>query len=141
MSVPTHHSNCHTYAYPTRCYLCGEEVYFFFVVVDRVFFDELNYPWKIHNCFLYQMKDIIEDFISQHSGTRTIEYIRRLILNSAEDRDIPVPIDRIELLENYIRRVTSTTTIVNVKPDNDYFVGTGEITNINKNINFYKNIN
>lgn len=46
-----HGPYCNSITFPTRCRFCGSEVFFFSCDCgSRVFFDELGYPWPIHNC-------------------------------------------------------------------------------------------
>lgn len=51
MSIPHHKPGCITKAYKTRCPKCSADVFYFSCNCGtKVFFDELGYPWDIHNC-------------------------------------------------------------------------------------------
>lgn len=48
---PTHGWWCNARTYPTRCKYCKEEVFYFSCDCgSKVFFDDLGWPWPIHNC-------------------------------------------------------------------------------------------
>ena len=55
-STATHGSWCNTRTYPTQCPRCTSQVFFFQCDHEsRVFFDHLDQPWPIHDCFLRRM--------------------------------------------------------------------------------------
>lgn len=49
--MQTHGSWCNSFAYPTRCWHCGNSIYFFGCACgSRVLFDDLGIPWPKHLC-------------------------------------------------------------------------------------------
>ena len=55
-SAATHGHWCNTRTYPTQCPRCKSQVFFFQCDHEsRVFFDHLDQPWPIHDCFLRRM--------------------------------------------------------------------------------------
>ena len=46
---------CNAKTYKLRCKYCGKMIYYFSCDCgSKVFFDELDYPWPIHNCLEYR---------------------------------------------------------------------------------------
>ena len=46
-----HGPSCNTITFPTRCRLCSTRVFYFSCDCgSKVFFEELGYPWPIHDC-------------------------------------------------------------------------------------------
>jgi len=62
---PTHGPWCNTRTWPTRCRYCSEKVFFYTCSHgSKVFFDELGWPWPLHQCDEYCSRhhNIIRNF-------------------------------------------------------------------------------
>ena len=139
MSVPTHNSNCFTKAYPTYCPDCGQEVFFFCCSCgSKVFFDELHYPWPQHHCRQYELRTALQ--IVRDSGRLTDDeiYSRIQIYSSTHGKSISA--DFYEIIDNELNKRKKPFKCYEIKYDEAIKGFSGQIVEINSNVNFAKRL-
>lgn len=95
VSGGTHGWWCGSRTYPTRCRDCGAEVYYFSCNCGcKVFFDNLGWPWPIHDCTPYLQ--------AQRQIQLQEEYAQRMVEQCERRQRLDMPIIRRDPLENSV---------------------------------------
>ncbi|MBI2353398.1 hypothetical protein HYV11_04125 [Candidatus Dependentiae bacterium] len=139
MSVPTHNSNCITKAYPTYCPDCGQEVFFFWCSCgSKVFFDELYYPWPQHHCRQYELRTSLQ--IIRDSGRLTDDEIYSRIQDYSSTHGKLISDEFYEIIDNELSKRKKPFKCIEVKFDENIKGFSGQIVEINKDVNFAKRL-
>lgn len=140
MSVPTHNSDCITKAYPTYCPDCGQEVFFFCCSCgSKVFFDELYYPWPQHHCRQYELRTALQ--IVRDSGRLTDDEIYCRIEGYSSARGKSIAPEFYDIIDNELSKRKKPFKCVEIKFDENIKGFSGQIVEINKDVNFAKRLN
>lgn len=82
MPVPTHGPNCRSLTYPLICRYCGKKIFYFTCNHgSKVFFENLGWPWRIHDC------QSPENIIAEVAFTIEEDYIRLITENARLRRE------------------------------------------------------
>lgn len=139
MPVPTHDITCITKAFLTTCPSCGTAAWFFSCSCgSKVFFEQLGYPWEIHECREYRLKR--EVLLIQHSERLSSDEIFRMI--TAHEKRSGVDIDEkvLEMIEDVLGRRKYPLSLNEVVPAKGLNDISGKIMTLNNPVNIFKKL-
>ena len=137
MSIPSHNLSCLTKAVRFNCQDCNRPVWYFKCSCgSKIFFDDLGWPWPLHHCKNYEIRESIE--LIKSIERYTDEEIYLLIESYQKKHSLQLSDEIFEIIEYVIgkRKFKFSTTEVDCTSDIDFI--SGQIMEINRSINFYK---
>jgi len=137
MPIPTHGPYCRTYAQPTTCKFCKEQVWFFACNCgSMVFFEQLGAPWLQHFCEAREIKQLIDELTRMTNMNS--EAIFCLIEKRERESGKSMTQEMRDVIEGYIGVRYYPPTIQRVAPSRDIVDVCGIVVSVNRNINLFK---
>ncbi|MCF8260339.1 MAG: hypothetical protein K9J12_06165 [Melioribacteraceae bacterium] len=101
-----------------------------------MFFDDLGPPWPLHSCLTTETTSIIEQLIDVY-GTVNDQILNDLKAH-AREKDLEFDSKQLATIEHFLKHGKNAPFRIQVTPGNDSATVVGEITNIDRKINFFK---
>lgn len=137
MPIPTHDSSCVTKAIPINCPDCKAAVFFFKCNCgSRVIFDELGYPWQIHNCRQRVIREQLQLLVGFERMTD--EEIFNKIDKNEKLSGQKISDEIYEIIENVLGKRKYTFNTKEVLPDDSISDVSGRIMEFNREVNLLK---